>query len=169
MAYIDVLPLDDVKLYLRIDDTLNDTDAEITSMINSAFRYIEKTTNILVYARSKEYDIVDGEVKVYDHPINSVTKGLDDEGTDVTLTYKTNYYKTDKSLYTNYYDIDGDAVKLVLNVGYTDVADVEDDIIELAKVMVKVMYYEQESNQTFKEMLPSWAVDTLNANRRYLL
>lgn len=170
MAYTDVLTLTEAKTYLRIDDTQNETDAEITSIINASFRYIERHTNIIVSQQPlKEYIVKDGCVRVYDYPINSVVKGIDDDGADVTLTYKTNYYKEDKSLYTLYTGIDSDAVKLVLDVGYTNVADVPDDLIQLALIMVKVMYYEQESNQSFKEMLPAWANSILETNRRYTI
>lgn len=155
MAYIDVLPLATVKTYLRIDDTQNDTDAEIKSMINSAFRYIEKTTNVLVYARDKDYDVVDGEVRVYDHPINSIVSPA-------------TYTSEKKRLYT-IYTVDSDVDTLTLNVGYEYEDGVDDDLIQLALLMVKVMFYESETDQSFKELLPSWALETLNNNRRFLL
>lgn len=169
MSYLTVLPLADMKSYLRIDDAQNETDAEITSMIKSAMRWIENHTNHIFYDQSKTYDIRDNCVRVYDYPINSVTKALDDEDTDITLTYKTNYTKTDKSLYTLYEINEADAVKLVLDVGYADPADVPDDLIDLAKVIVKVMYYEQESDLSFKEMLPYWAKELLESRRRHII
>lgn len=170
MAYTDVLTLTEAKIYLRIDDTQNETDAEIRSLINAAFRYIEKHTNSIVSNQTeKEYVVKNGCVRVYDHPINSVVKGLDDEGSDVTLTYKTNYYKQDKTLYTLFTGIDSSVEKLVLNVGYVNVANVPDDLIQLASIMVKVMYYEQESNLSFKEMLPAWANSILESNRRFTI
>ena len=168
MSYLTVLPLADVKTYLRIDDTQNETDAEITSMINSAFRYIERVTNILVYDRSKEYIVNNRCVYVYDYPVNSVTKGIDEDGADVALVFKTDYDLDEKHGYKVYYNIDGDAVKLVLNVGYTVASDVPEDLIEVAKIMVKVMYYEQETNQSFKELLPHWAKEYLDTNRRFI-
>ena len=57
MAYIDVLPLATVKQYLRIDDTLTEDDTQLTRMIESALKYIEKHTNIHVVAKDKDYDI----------------------------------------------------------------------------------------------------------------
>ncbi|MCB0448415.1 MAG: head-tail connector protein [Gelidibacter sp.] len=170
MAYLDLLPLATMKTYLKIDDTLTETDAEITSMIKSAFSYIERrTNNILVQQATKEYLIKDRCVRVYDYPINSVVKGIDDDGDDVTLTYKTNYSIIEKPLYTIYNNIDGEAIKLVLNVGYADASDVPTEFIDLAKVIVKVMFYEQETQQSFKEMLPGWAVEILNTNKRFLI
>ena len=169
MSYIDVLPLATMKTYLRIDDTQNETDAEIVSMINSAFRYIEKTTNLMIYDRNKEYVITDRCVKVYDHPINSVVKGIDEDDVDVTLTFKTNYNKELKHLYINYYSIDGDAIKFVLNVGYATPSDVPDDVIGLAKEIVKAMYFEQETDKTFYEMLSPTSMAILNTNRRFII
>ena len=155
MSYLNVLPLATVKDYLRIDDTQNETDAEITSMIRSSLSYIEKHTNIILYARDKEYDVEDYCVKVYDYPINSLIVPL--EATTVK-----------KSLYTNY-TINTSDETIKLNVGYTDVSDVPTELLDLAKVMVKVMFYEQETNQSFKEMLPQWANDILCTNKRFLV
>lgn len=170
MSYLDVLPLATMKTYLKIDDTQTETDPEITSMIKSALSYIEKrTNNILSQQATKEYIVKNRCVRVYDYPINSVVKGVDDDGDDVTLTYKTNYDKDEKPLYTNYYNIDGDAVKLVLDVGYSDEADVPTDFIDLAKVIVGAMFNEPDSNLNFKEMLPGWAVEILNTNKRFLI
>lgn len=170
MSYLNVLPLATMKTYLRIDDDQTETDAEIKSMINSAFREIERSTNnIVVQQTAKEYVLTENCIRIYDYPINSVVKGIDDDGVDVTLTYKSNYFKSEKHLYTVYYDIDGDAVKLVLDVGYDDPADVPDDLIQLAKEMVKAMYYEQETDKTFHEMLSPMTMRTLNSYRRHII
>jgi len=170
MAYLDVLPLATVKTYLRIDDDQNETDAEITSMIKSALRYIERHTNvILTLNATKEYIIKDNCVNVYDHPINSVVKGIDDDDADVTLTYKTNYYKQAKNLYTQYYSIHSEAVKLVLSIGYTDSDDVPEDLIDAAKYIVKIMYFEQEDDKNFIELLPIWVRDIIGYHRRFTI
>ena len=170
MSYIDVLPLSTMKTYLRIDDTQNETDAEITSMINAAFRYIERVTNVLVVQQAlKEYVITNRCVRIYDHPINSVVKGIDEDGVDVTLTFQTNYDKDVRHLYMVYYAIDSEAVTLVLDVGYSDYTDVPDDIIQLAKEMVKAMYYEQETDKTFREMLSPVSTLTLESLKRFIV
>ena len=72
MAYIDVITLADAKLYLRVDDTMTADNAQITSMINSALKYVEDYTRIMVYDRDKTYRMVNGVIRVYDYPINSV-------------------------------------------------------------------------------------------------
>lgn len=76
MAYIDVITLASAKLYLRVDDTLTEDDAQITNMISSALKYVEKYTQVLVFARSKTYRMINGFVRVYDFPINSVITPL---------------------------------------------------------------------------------------------
>ena len=170
MSYIDVLPLATMKTYLRIDDTQNETDAEITSMINSAFRYIERITNVIVSQQAtKEYIITNRCARIYDHPINSVVKGIDEDDADVTLTFQTNYDKELKHLYTNYYNIDSEAVKLVLNVGYTTASDVPDDLVHLAKEMVELMYYEQETNKLDEKKLSFLHKEVLESNRRFII
>ena len=76
MAYIDVISLASAKLYLRVDDTLTEDDAQITNMISSALKYVENYTQILVYDRAKTYRMINGFVKVYDYPINSIITPL---------------------------------------------------------------------------------------------
>lgn len=158
MAYLDVLPLATVKTYLRIDDTQNETDSEISSMIKAALRYIESHTNVLLYARDKDYTVVDGLVNVYDHPINSVVTPASID--DYTITYN--------RLYQNY-SLATDVTTITLNVGYDLPADVPEDLIEVAKILIKLMYYEQETDKSFRELIPSWAIDIMNQNRRFLL
>lgn len=155
MAYLDVLSLTEAKVYLRIDDTQNETDAEITSMIKSALSYIETHTNIMVYARDVDYIVTNGCAKVYDYPINSL------EAPTEATTQK-------KRLFTNY-QVSSSLEEMTLNVGYVLPDDVPTELVDLAKIMIKVMFYEQETNQSFKEMLPAWAVDMLNANKRFII
>lgn len=159
MAYIDVLPLETVKTYLRIDDTQNETDAELTSIVNSAFRYIERHTNILVYARNVDYLVINGCAKVYDYPINSV----------VSPASATEYEVESKHLYKNYVLNDADVETLTLNVGYSVAADVPDDIINLALVIIKVMFFDVESDKSFQEMLPQWGKEILHTNKRFII
>jgi hypothetical protein len=72
MAYIDVITLAQAKLYLRVDDTLTEDDTQITNMINSALRYIEVYSGHLMFDRAKTYRMIDGYVRIYEYPINSV-------------------------------------------------------------------------------------------------
>ena len=71
MAYLDIIPLSDAKVYLRIDDDLTEDDNQITRMINASLSYIERYTNVILYDRDKEYRLINGCVRVYDYPVNS--------------------------------------------------------------------------------------------------
>lgn len=76
MAYIDIISLAQAKLYLRVDDTLTEDDAQIISMISVALKYVEDYTNILVFDRDVTYRMIRGVIRVYDFPINSVISPL---------------------------------------------------------------------------------------------
>ena len=149
MAYLDVISLERAKNYLRIDEGLTEDDAEITSMITAALRYVEKRTNHLVYSREATYKGV-CQVKVYDYPINSIT-------TDPApfVCYFSTY-----AVFPNDKTVD-------LNVGYDDPADVPDEIIQAALQMIKVWYYESEK-QVNSTLIPESVKEALDVYRRFL-
>ena len=154
-TYLDLISLEDAKVYLRIDDDQNETDNEIKSMIKSALMYVERRTNINLIPKNKEYTATNGVVNVYDYPINEVIDGA-----------PSNVCK--RNLYTSYFVGYNNEV-LSLNVGYTDANSVPSDLIDVAKTIIKVMYYEQESNKSFKDLLPRWVDEFLNVNSRFIL
>ena len=156
MAYLDVISLAEAKTYLRVDDTLTDDDAQISRMIKSALSTIEKRTNVLVYARSKNYLFQDYCVRVYDFPINSLTSPTDAE-------------VENKTLYTNYEASKTTDVTLVLNVGYADPLEVPYELIDCALQYVKYLYYEAETDKANKGMLPLWLQDMINQNKRFII
>ena len=53
-------------------------------------------------------------------------------------------------------------LKLVLNVGYTQVSDVPKDLIEVAYEMIDIMYYNKENK------LSNLSQATLDAYRRFI-
>lgn len=149
MGYIDVLPLARVKNYLRIDSGMTDDDAEITSMINAALRYVEKRTNHILYERPATYTGV-CQVKVYDYPINSIV--------------------TDPApfvLYRTMYAIFPDVKTVDLTVGYGDVSNVPDIFLQEALQIIKVWYYESEK-QVNSTLIPESVKEALDVYRRFL-
>lgn len=156
MAYIDVITLSDAKLYLRVDDTLTEDDAQITRMINASLAYIEKWTNIMVFARDKTYLMVDGCVRVYDAPIT-------------TLVGPNDAVVVRKTLYNTYSTTQGETVDLTLNIGYADPVDVPDELKEVALEIIDLMYYEHESGKTVVKDLSSLSRDILNRNKRFIV
>ena len=153
MAYIDIITLADAKVYLRIDDTLTEDDAQITRMINAALSYVERYTNHVLFAKDKEYRLIDGCVSVYDYPINSeVTADLVSEN---------------KTLYTNY-TLGSDNALIELNVGY-DVADVPQELIEVAYEMIESLYYEKETNKSIQSRISTISQLMLDQYKRFIL
>jgi len=154
MAYLDIIPLADAKVYLRIDDTLTEDDAQITRMIKGALSFVETWTNHILYARDKEYRLINGCVSVYDYPINSeVTADLESEN---------------KTLYTNY-TLGTTNDLITLNVGYVNVADVPQELIEVAFEIIELMYYEKETNKSHLNNLDSLSTIILNQYKRFIL
>lgn len=154
MVYIDVIPLETAKTYLGIDDTAR--DVEITRMINSACGYIEKYTNVLLVDREQTYYFDDNNcVRVYDFPINSLTSPV-------------NAVRTRRGTYSFYSTSTSSATELVLNVGYSVVADVPSDIVEAALEIIAVWFFSSEKrNDT--SLIPMSIKQVLDLHKRFLL
>ena len=152
MNYLDIIPLTDAKTYLRLDDTLTEDDSQIQRMIRVALSYIEQYTNVILFEREKTYNVSNGCVKVYDFPINSEVI--------------TEFTKEVKSLYTNYYTNESE---LVLSVGYDNIENIPQELIEVAYTLIKSMYYEKENNKTILDGLDSLSTMTLNQYKRFIL
>lgn len=157
MAYLDVISLADAKLHLRVDDTLTEDDGAIARMIGTALSFVETWTQHLVYARAKVYPFVDGCVKVYDYPINSITSPPE---ADMSIESKT--------LYKNYH-YSGDTDDLTLNVGYADPANVPPGLIDVALEIIDLMYYANETGKTVQKDLSPMSVGTLDQLKRFLI
>ena len=155
MAYLDVIPLADAKIYLRVDDTLTEDDGSITRMINGALAYVEKWTNFLVYDRTKTYLMIDGLVRVYDGPINTLVSPL-----TVDTVQKNNY---------SVYCLGTDTIDLKLNVGCANTSDIPQGLIDVAYEIIDLMYYEHETGKTIEKDLSTLSKDILNQNKRFIL
>lgn len=156
MAYLDVITLDEAKTYLRVDTDLTDDDVRITSMIKASLHNIERRTNILVFARDKEYLFQDYCVYVYDYPINTLVSPTDAEVKEKELY---SIYSTNSSVNT----------KLTLNVGYTDPTYVPSDIVECALEYIKYMYYDSENNSGKSNDIPLYIENMINQMKRYII
>ena len=154
MAYLDIITLADAKVYLRIDDTLTEDDAQITRMINASLSYVERYTNYVLFAKDKDYRLINGIVSVYDYPINSeVTADLTSEN---------------KTLYTNY-TLGSSNDLITLNVGYAVITDIPQELIEVAYEIIELMYYEKETNKSHLNSLSSISTMILNNYKRFII
>ena len=156
MAYIDVLTLDETKNYLNVDDTLTLDDAMLTQMINTALRYVEKRTNVLVYARNKDYAVMDCFRRVYDFPINTLISP-----TDAVIQVRQNY--------SNYETTSSDDTVLTLNVGHLLPTSVPDLFRQFALQYIKYMYYEAETEKANNGKVPMWLDNMLGVEERFLI
>jgi len=152
--YTDIISLEDAKIYLRIDDTLTEDDSQITRMIKGSLSFIEQYTNYIFFPRDKDYRLIDGCVRVYDFPINS----------EVTTELEV----TNKTLYNIYQKGDNNDL-ITLNVGYIDSAEIPQELIEVAFVLIKNMYYDKENNKNLLESLDSLSKMTLENYKRFIL
>ena len=154
MSCLSIISLEEAKVYLRIDDTLTEDDRQITRMINGAFDYIERWTNVLVYSRSKTYLVIDGCAVVYDAPINA-------------LVSPTNAVATVKHGFSNY-TTDITETELKVNVGYTTASNVPNDLVEVAYELIDLMYYQHETGKTIEKDLSELSINILNKHKRFL-
>lgn len=156
MCYVDVLPLSEVKNYLRVDSSLTQDDDEIIRMIDTALQFIENETNILVYQRNKTYTAVNGCVRVYDSPIDSVVTPSDYDNDDTTVF----------TTYSNYV-YGSETVSITLLVGYLDPDDVPQSLKQIALQMIDLMYYRDEKNKSMSD-INQWAKEALYNYRRFI-
>lgn len=159
MNYLNIITLNEARDYLRVDEDTTEVNSEIKSMLRAAFRHVERKTNIISYKRNISYTVVNGCVRVYDFPINEVVTPASSSG------YSVSNYRNYK-VYT-LKNINDDT--LTLSVGYDCSDDYPDDLKEVVLCLVKIMYYEQETNKSFNEMIPDWAHETLHNNKRFLI
>ena len=150
--YTDVISLERAKLYLKIDDDQTVTDDEITSMINSSLSFIEKRTNHIFKTRDKVYYkdcALVQQVKVYDYPIdNSVT--------ELDIVYRPLY-----AIVPTVNDM------VTLTIGYTDVDDIPNELIDAALQIIKVWFYESEK-QVNTTLIPLSVMQAIDVNRRFI-
>lgn len=153
--YTDVISLDRAKLYLKIDSGQTETDDEITSIINSSLSFIEKRTNHIFKTRDKIYykdcALVE-KATVYDYPINNP----EGEGFIENIVYKTN-----KAIVPT---VNG---FVTLNLGYSDVDDIPNELIDAALQCIKVWFYESEK-QVNTTLLPLSVLEAIDVNRRFI-
>lgn len=157
MAYLDIISLAQAKTYLRIDDTLTEDDTAITSMINAAFRYIEVYTDVIVFDRDIDYNVDNGLLRLYQYPVNTNLEALD------------GYTIEKKSLYYNICKDDGTSAILTLNMGFSDVADVPSDLVQVAYELIDIYYYGSKDGKNEKKELSPMSMTVLNQNKRFLI
>lgn len=149
VSYLDVISLDQAKLYLKIDTLQTVTDDEITSMINSALSFIEKRTGHIFRTRIKKFYSTPccNSVVVYDFPIIDAP-----DGTEVRQL-------------NSIVPTVGGVVELEL--GYEDINDIPSELIDAALQLLKVWFYESEK-QSNTTLIPLSVMEAIDVNRRFV-
>jgi hypothetical protein len=154
-AYTDIISLTRAKNYLRVDDTLFEDDAEITSMIKAAFLFMERYTNHIFIARDFTQYV---PPKIYNYPINSID-GVEEESWE-------HYYQRNMDMYCQEQIVSA-PVLTTYNAGYEDTEDVPDDFIQAALQIIKVWYFEAEK-QVNQSLIPISVKQVLDTYRRFV-
>lgn len=157
MAYTDIISLETAKTFLGVDDTSR--DAEITAMINAALSYIERNTNHIMGTQDKSYLLIDGCVRVYDYPINTLDGDL---ATTVT--------RTKKPLYSIYEDTNTENKTITLNVGADTIPD---DLLQAGLLLIDFFFNEKETGNRLYTLdttrFPVAIEQIIANNRRFIL
>jgi hypothetical protein len=149
--YTDVISLERAKLYLKIDSGQTVTDDEITSMIASSLSFIEKRTGHIFKTKNKTYYSTPccNSVVVYDYPIDNTETEYDIEYRQLNAIVPT---------------VSG---SVVLTLGYTDVDDIPNELIDAALQLLKVYFYESETQQN-STLIPLSVMQSIDVNRRFI-
>ena len=148
--YTDIISLETAKNYLKIDAGQTATDAEITQMINSSLSLIEKRTNHIFKTRDKVYYkdcALVQQVKVYDFPIDN---------SELDILYRKNY-----AIVPTVNDT------VTLTIGYEDIGDIPDELIDCALAIINFWFYNSETKGA-DNSIPDFVNVTLDLNRRFV-
>lgn len=157
-SYLDLISVAQAKVYLRIDDTLNEDDTDIEQMIKAAFLFIERYTNHIFINREFSQLV---PPKIYNYPITEIN-GEAENGIDYDNWYQRNYDK----IYGEYGCINP-PVMTAYKAGYVNTEDVPADFIQSAKQLLKVWYYESEK-QVNSTLIPISVTQVLDTYRRFV-
>ena len=146
MTYNEILPLAEVKNYLRLEDDFTEDDTALERMVRSALQFIEKRTNHIFQLRTDVNYTSNGNcITVFDYPIRY-------SGDDVVLYYSDKVVFYSKSI--------------IADVGYLSIDDVPSALIDAALQMIKLFYFEAEK-QVNTTLLPESVLQIINAYRRF--
>ena len=154
MAYSSIISLQEAKNYLRIDTDFTEDDLSIQSMLKSAIRYVENFTQHYFFAKDVQKIIIEGKVRVYDFPLNSLVSPTENVESKIYPTW-TEYTITDSSL-----------THITVNVGYQASADVPEELKQVVLFLLDMYYYGKEGKSG---SLPQYHVDTLNHYKRFII
>lgn len=148
MTYNEILPLTEVKNYLRLEDDFAEDDTALERMVRSALQFIEKRTNhIFALRENVTYSNECGKITVFDYPVRFTNPD------DVFIQYKSDRHV----VYSK---------SIIAEVGYLNADDVPSALIDAALQMIKCFYFEAEK-QSNTTLLPENVLQIINTYRRF--
>lgn len=165
MDQLNVVSLNQAKLWLRLDLDYNLEDGLITSLIKSAVNQVEQYTLQVLWQRSiTEISDRSGNLKIYNYPVIAVEDVMDKEFNEVDFEIEETQWftevKTNKAGFNTVTYVAG------YDWNYDGGSDTPDDL-ELAVKELITYYYENRDNP--KEDMPKTVTYLLAPYRRITL
>lgn len=155
-VYTDLVTLASTKEYLRIDTDITDLNDEITQLINSACSMIENYTQVYLAPKDMDYFFdYSGCTRVYAWPIN-------------TIDGEASYTRVQRQLYSVFSSSDSSLESVTVNVGHTDTDNVKDIFIHAVQELVRMWFYQSETEAISKSILPDKIIQIVSQERRFI-
>jgi uncharacterized phiE125 gp8 family phage protein len=165
MDQLNVVSLDQAKLWLRVDLDYDYEDTLITALIKSAVNQVEQYTLQVLWQRSiTEITDRSGNLKIYNYPIIAVEDVFDKDFEDVTFEIEESQWYThiitDRAGFNTVTYVAG------YDWNYDGGSDVPDDIETAIKEMITYLY---ENRDNPKEEMPKVVTFLLAPYKRITL
>jgi len=165
MDQLNVVSLDQAKLWLRVDLDYDYEDTLITALIKSAVNQVEQYTLQVLWQRSiTEITDRSGNLKIYNYPIIAVEDVFDKDFEDVNFEIEQSQWYT--HVITNQAGFNTVTYVAGYDWNYDGGSDVPDDIETAIKEMITYLY---ENRDNPKEEMPKVVTFLLAPYKRITL
>ena len=165
MDQLNVVSLDQAKLWLRVDLDYDYEDTLITALIKSAVNQVEQYTLQVLWQRSiTEITDRSGNLKIYNYPIIAVEDVVNKDFEDVTFEIEESQWYT--HVITNRAGFNTVTYVAGYDWNYDGGSDVPDDIETAIKEMITYLY---ENRDNPKEEMPKVVTFLLAPYKRITL
>lgn len=165
MDQLNVVSLDQAKLWLRVDLDYDYEDTLITALIKSAVNQVEQYTLQVLWQRSiTEITDRSGNLKIYNYPIIAVEDVVNKDFEDVDFEIEESQWYT--NVITNQAGFNTVTYVAGYDWNYDGGSDVPDDIETAIKEMITYLY---ENRDNPKEEMPKVVTFLLAPYKRITL
>jgi uncharacterized phiE125 gp8 family phage protein len=165
MDQLNVVSLDQAKLWLRVDLDYDYEDTLITALIKSAVNQVEQYTMQVLWQRSiTEITDRSGNLKIYNYPIIAVEDVVNKDFEDVNFEIEESQWYT--QVITNQAGFNTVTYVAGYDWNYDGGSDVPDDIETAIKEMITYLY---ENRDNPKEEMPKVVTYLLAPYKRITL